>query len=130
MESSRRDLSIQRVVKGWFCIFDGENSISHSFLVACLKKKHVFVTNSVKFGRTEVSIPPMESSRRDLSIQRVVKGWFSMFGEEQINCSFILGRCFKEKNTCSSRNRSGRGFMSSPLVEITAYVWGLRKSRF
>ena len=81
---------------------------------------HVFVTKSVKFGRTEVSIPPMESSRRDLSIQRVVKGWFLIFGGEKSIFHSLFGRSFEEKKTFSSRNRSGRGFMSSRLVGITA----------
>ena len=47
IESSRRDLSIQRVVKGWFLIFGREKSIFHSFGVDVSKKKHVFVTKSV-----------------------------------------------------------------------------------
>ena len=84
------------------------------------QKKHVFVTKSNKFGRTEVSIPPMESSRRDLSIQRVVKGWFLIFGTETLVFHEFFGRLFKEKPTFSSRNRSGRGFMSSRWVGITA----------
>ena len=51
----------------------------------------------------------------------------------------IYGFCQKTFNFChvwkvfctfSSRNRSGRGFMSSPLVGMTAWVSGLRKSSF
>ena len=43
---------------------------------------YVFVTKSVNFGRTEVSIPPIDAKFQDLSIQRVVKGWFLIFGGE------------------------------------------------
>ena len=56
MESSRRDLSIQRVVKGCFLIFGGEKSISHSFLVDFFKKKHVCATKSVGKRFHELSL--------------------------------------------------------------------------
>ena len=52
METSRRDLSIQRVVKGCFLIFGGEKSSFHSFLVGCLKKKRGFRD---EIGQEEVS---------------------------------------------------------------------------
>ena len=44
---------------------------------------HVFFTKLVKFGRIEVSIPPIDAKFQDLSIQRVVKGWFLIFGCEK-----------------------------------------------
>ena len=57
MESSRRDLSIQRVVKGCFLIFGGGKSICHSFLIDFVrKKKHVFVTKSVGKRFHELSL--------------------------------------------------------------------------
>ena len=81
---------------------------------------HVFFTKSVKFGRTEVSIPPIDAKFQDLSIQRVVKGWFLIFGGENSIFHSFVGRLFEEKKTFLSRNRSGRGFMSSRLVGIIA----------
>ena len=99
---------------------------------------HVFFTNLVKSGRTEVSIPPIDAKFQDLSIQRVVKGCFLIFGgEKSIFHPFFgrifeekkgeksmfhpfFGRFFEEKKKFSSRNRSGRGFMSSRLVGIIA----------
>ena len=68
---------------------------------------HVFVTKSVKFGRTEVSIPPIDAKVQDLSIQRVVKGCFLIFGGERSILHSFFGRFFEEKMTFSSRNRSG-----------------------
>ena len=91
---------------------------------------HVFFTKLVKFGRTEVSIPPIDAKFQDLSIQRVVKGWFFIFGGGKSIFHSVFGWFFEEKKTFSSRNRSGRGFMSSRLVGMTAWVSGLRKSSF
>ena len=81
---------------------------------------HVFFTNLVKFGRTEVSIPPIDAKFQDLSIQRVVKGWFLIFGGEKSIFHPFSSRIFEEKKRFSLRNRSGRGFMSSRLVGIIA----------
>ena len=58
---------------------------------------HVFVTKSVKFGRTEVSIPPIDAKFQDLSIQRVVKGCFLIFGGEKSIFHSVVGWCFEEK---------------------------------
>ena len=91
---------------------------------------YVLVTKSVKFGRTEVSIPPINAKFQDLSIQRVVKGCFLIFSCEKSIFHPFFGRIVEEKMRFSSRNRSGRGFMSSRLVGMTAWVSGLRKSRF
>ena len=81
---------------------------------------HVFSTKLVKFGRTEVPIPPIDAKFQDLSIQRVVKGCFLIFGGEKSSFHVFFGRKFEEKKRFSSRNRSGRGFMSSRLVGIIA----------
>ena len=81
---------------------------------------HVFFTNLVKFGRTEVSIPPIDAKFQDLSIQRVAKGWFLIFSGEKSIFHPFFGRIVKEKKRFSSRNRSGRGFMSSRLVGMIA----------
>ena len=59
----------------------------------------VFVTKSVKFGRTEVSIPPIDAKFQDLSIQRVVKGWFLIFGGEKSIFHPFFGRIFEEKKS-------------------------------
>ena len=80
----------------------------------------VFFIKLVKFGRTEVSIPPIDAKFQDLSIQRVVKGWFLIFGGEKSIFHLFFGRIFEEKKTFSLRNRSGRGFMSSRLGGIIA----------
>ena len=69
---------------------------------------HVFVTKSVKFGRTEVSIPPIDAKFQDLSIQRVVKGWFLIFGGEKSIFHSVFGWFFEEIKMFSSRNGSGR----------------------
>ena len=37
---------------------------------------HVFVTNSVKFGRTEVSIAPIDAKFQDLSFGKGPGAWF------------------------------------------------------
>ena len=58
---------------------------------------HVFFTKLVKFGRTEVSIPPIDAKFQDLSIQRVVKGWFLIFGGEKSIFHSVVGRFFGEK---------------------------------
>ena len=58
---------------------------------------HVFFTTSVKFGRTEVSIPPIDAKFQDLSIQRVVKGWFLIFGGENSIFYPFFGRMFEKK---------------------------------
>ena len=59
---------------------------------------HVVFTKLVKFGRTEVSIPPIDAKFQDLSIQRVVKGWFLIFGgEKSIFIQFWVG--FLKKKT-------------------------------
>ena len=55
------------------------------------------MTKSVKFGRTEVSIPPIDAKFQDLSIQRVVKGWFLIFGGEKS----IFHMFFEEKKRFS-----------------------------
>ena len=49
-------------------------------------------------------------------------------GEKSIFHQFFWSDFWRKK--FSSRNRSGRGFMSSRLVGMTAWVSGLRKSRF
>ena len=85
---------------------------------------HVFFTNLVKFGRTEVSIPPIDAKFQDLSIQRVVKGWFLIFGSEKSIFHSVFDWFFEEKKTFSL------GFTSSRLVGMTAWVSGLRKSSF
>ena len=59
---------------------------------------HVFFTNLVKFGRTEVSIPPIDAKFQDLSIQRVVKGCFFIFsGENRFFISFLVGILKKKR---------------------------------
>ena len=58
---------------------------------------YVFVTKSVNFGRTEVSIPPIDAKFQDLSIQRVVKGWFLIFGCEKSIFHPFFGRIFEEQ---------------------------------
>ena len=58
---------------------------------------HVFVTKSVKLGRTEVSIPPIDAKFQDLSIQRVVKGWFLIFGGEKSIFHSFFSRFLKKK---------------------------------
>ena len=59
---------------------------------------HVFVTKSVKIGRTEVSIPPIDAKFQDLSIQRVVKGCFLIFsGEKSIFIGFLVGFLKKKR---------------------------------
>ena len=59
---------------------------------------HVFFTKLVKFGRTEVSIPPIDAKFQDLSIQRVVKGWFLIFGgENRFFIRFLVGILKKKK---------------------------------
>ena len=58
---------------------------------------HVFGTKSVQFGRTEVSIPPIDAKLQDLSIQRVVKGWFLIFGGENLFFIRFLVGFFKKK---------------------------------
>ena len=47
-----------------------------------------------------------------------------------IDFSFSVWLFFLRKQKFSSRNRSGRGFTSSRLVGMTAWVSGLRKSSF
>ena len=42
-------------------------------LTDCL---HVFVTNSVQFGRTEVSIAPIDAKFQDLSFGKGPRAWF------------------------------------------------------
>ena len=37
---------------------------------------HVFATKSVKFGRTEVSIPPIDAKFQDLSFGKGPGAWF------------------------------------------------------
>ena len=60
------------------------------------KHSVVFVTKSLKFGRTEVSIPPIDAKFQDLSIQRVVKGWFLILGgDKSIFHPFFV--CFLKK---------------------------------
>ena len=44
---------------------------------------HVFVTNSVKFGRTEVSIAPIDAKFQDLSFGKGPGAWF--FGENMVS---------------------------------------------
>ena len=67
---------------------------------------HVFVTKSVKFGRTEVSIPPIDAKFQDLSIQRVVKGWFLIFGGEKSIFHQLFGWFVKEKKRFRHEIRS------------------------
>ena len=68
---------------------------------------NVFFTKSVKFGRTEVSIPPIDAKFQDLSIQRVVKGSCLIFGGEKSSFQpfFFVG--FLKKKT-SFRHEIGQ----------------------
>ena len=69
-----------------------------------------FVTKSVKFGRTEVSIPPIDAKFQDLSIQRVVKGWFLKFGGEKSIFHSVFGWFFKEKKHVFVTKSVGKRF--------------------
>ena len=59
-------MSCMHEMHAWYvCIHDMLNFVS------CFQT--CVLTKSVEFSRTDVSIPPIESSRRDLSIQRMGK---------------------------------------------------------
>ena len=66
----------------------------------------------------ELSIPPMESSRRDLSIQRVVKAWFLIFGRKRRFFIHFVADFFMKNNELPRQNGSGIGFMRSRSVEL------------
>ena len=72
----------------------------------------------------------MESSRRDLSIQRVVKGWFLIFGGEQIVFPFILGRFFKEKKHVFVTKSVGKRFHELSLGRNDRLGLGTSKIKF
>ena len=54
-----------------------ETFIFTDFLHFLIDFLHVFVTKSVKFGRTEVSIAPIDAKFQDLSFGKGPGAWFS-----------------------------------------------------
>ena len=90
---------------------------------------HVFVTKSVKFGRTEVSIPPIDAKFQDLSIQRVVKGWFLIFcGEKSIFHS--LWADFSKKKYVFVTKSVGKRFHELSLGRNDRLGLGTSKIKF
>ena len=56
---------------------------------------HVFVTKSVKFGRTEVSIAPIDAKFQDLSFGKGPGAWFFKKYMVFVKTLSIFDRCFE-----------------------------------
>ena len=90
---------------------------------------HVFVTKSVKFGRTEVSIPPIDAKFQDLSIQRVVKGCFLIFGGEK-SIFHLFFHSFFEKKQVFVTQSVGKRFHELSLGRNDRLGLGTSKIKF
>ena len=90
---------------------------------------HAFNTKSVKFGRTEVSIPPIDAKFQDLSIQRVVKGWFLIFGGEKFIFHSVFGWFFEEKKHVFVTKPVGKRFHELSLGRNNRLGLGTSKNK-
>ena len=82
------------------------------------------------FNCTEVSIPPIDAKFQDLSIQRVVKGWFLIFGCEKSIFHSVFGWFFEEQKHVFVTKSVGTRFHELSLGRNDRLALGTSKIKF